>query len=106
MARNNVPPELVARFERALKIDACPGSPAPDRGHSQRLGGRVCRKPAAARFLAPRHRRQADSVARDRGTDLDGFGIVAAGDGEAHKVPLTMLDRADLADIADDAGEQ
>src|SRR5207244_3461693 len=84
-------------LERALEIDACPGSPAPDGGHPQRLGRRICGKPAAARLSAARHGGQAHSVAGDGGTDLDGLGIIAASNGETDEVPLTRLERSDLA---------
>src|SRR4029077_14926348 len=85
MAGDDMSAELVADPERALEIDACPAPPLPDRSYPQRLGGGICGDPAAIALAAPRYHGQAHAAAGDRGADVDGIGIVAAGDPEAGK---------------------
>ena len=92
MAGDDVAAELVADLERALEIDARARSPAPTRGHAQRLGGGIDREPGAVAVPAARDHGEAHAAAGDRGADGDGVRIVAAGDLEPRE-PLARAAR-------------
>src|SRR5262245_6624007 len=105
MAGDDMSAELVADPEGALEIDAYPASPPADRGHTQRLGGGIDGEPAAVAVASPPDHSQAHAAAGDGGADVDGIGIVAAGDPQAGESLGPRLDRNHLSDVGNDAGE-
>ena len=97
MAADQMAAELVAKPQRALEIELGAALPGAGRGHAQGLRGDVDGEEGAIAPPSPLDDRQAGAGTGDRSADLDGVGIVAAGDGQAAQPVGLLIDLKNFA---------
>src|SRR5262245_27704032 len=100
MARDQVPPEFLARPQRPFEIDAGAGLPGIKCGPRQSFVRDIDREQAGDALGLYRRNREAAAIAGDRGADYDAGCVVRRADGEP-----AVFTSGDCADGGDDAGE-
>ena len=97
MAAHQVTAQFVAEPQRALEVELRALPPGAGGGHAQRLGGHIHRKEAPVILPPTGDHGQARTRASDRGADIDGAGIVTAGDGQPPQPVGLLVDFNNLA---------
>jgi hypothetical protein len=104
MARDHVPAEFIIRLERALEVDPSAQTPVaePRDGECFLCGKDVEPVLPVGRALVGYG--EANTLAHDRCTQVDAFGVINGSDAQAAPI-VAGIDLKDRADIGNNAGK-